>query len=374
MGTIKRTFANNLTSAGKINSTNLDSVVPASNIANSSVTNVTEVSPSIGAAIKGVAGNPPSPSQTLGDMWYDTNLGTLKNVGQGTASWASGASLPATRQNGGQAGLQTAAVFAGGQTPGTYNNNNTYLYDGSSWTSGNNLGTARRSATMMGTQTAALLASSGINNPLTATTATEEWDGTNWTSGGAQNTARYGSFSGGTQTQAVIAGGSGPSVYYDDTEEYNGSSWTTATLMPGNQGNGTSGSDTQTDMYCVAGGPGNKTTSVVYDGTNWTSGASLSGDGRRGTGGAMPSSSSPGFVCAGETATVNPVTITEEWNGTSFSSSTAIPAAHRDPGNGDGGTGEAGLVSGGHSSTAISSSVFEWTGTQQTVKTVTTST
>jgi hypothetical protein len=291
------------------------------------------------------------------------------------ASWATGSSLPAGRQNAGQAGLQTAAVLAGGQAPGTYDNNNTYTYDGSSWTSVNNLGTARRQSAMFGVQTAAVLASTSTGNPQTASTATEEWDGTNWTSGGAQNTARYGAFSGGTLTAGVIAGGSGPSVYYDDTEEYNGTAWTSVTLMPGDQGNGTSGADLQTDMYCVAGGPGNKTTSVVYDGTNWTSGTSISGDGRRGTGGAMTASSSPGFVTAGETATVNPITITEEWNGTSFSSSTALPTATRDPANGDGGTGTAGLVSGGHNPSTIASAVFEWTGsdTSTTARTLTSS-
>ena len=372
MGTITRGLANSITTGGKVVSTSLSGTVAASNVNNESLDSVTAFDSSLGDFVETTASDVTASPTTRGQLFYNTTDGVLKGIRLGTASWASGASLPATRQNGGQAGLQTAAVFAGGQTPGTYNNANTYTYDGSSWTAVNSLGTARRSATMMGTQTAALLASSSTNHPNTATTATEEWDGTNWTSGGAQNTARYGSFSGGTQTQAVIAGGSGPSVYYDDTEEYNGSSWTTATLMPGNQGNGTSGADSQTDMYCVAGGPGNKTTSVVYDGTNWTSGASLSGDGRRGTGGAMPSSSSLGLVCTGETATVNPITITEEWNGTSFSSSTAIPTATRDPGNGDGGTGEAGLVSGGHNASSITGAVFEWTGSQQTLKTITT--
>ena len=116
MGTIKRTFANNLTGAGKIISTGLDSVVPASNIANSSVTNVTEVSPSIGAAIKGVAGNPPSPSQALGDMWYDTDLGALKNFGVQAAAWSSGGNMPTGKTFMSNAGTQTAQLSAGGGT------------------------------------------------------------------------------------------------------------------------------------------------------------------------------------------------------------------------------------------------------------------
>ena len=133
---------------------------------------------------------------------------------------------------------------------------------------------------------------------------------------------------------------------------------------------------TQTSNIIAGGyGPGGVlNTSFKYDGTNWTTGNALSGTARRGNGGAMPSSSSPGFVTGGETATVNPITTTEEYDGTSFSSSTAIPSARRDLASADGGTGAAGLVSGGHSSTAISNSVFEWTGSGiiQT-KTITTS-
>lgn len=318
------------------------------------------------------ASDPSNP--VTGEVWYNSTTNILKVIEATSAgAWATGGALPGARQYAGLAGIQTAAIFAGGQSPGAYNNNTSYTYDGSSWTSTPALQVDRRQATMMGTQASALLGGSGTSPPSTAITASEEWDGSNWSVAGVMNTARYGNFSGGTQTQAVCAGGSGPATYFDDTEEYNGTSWTTVTNMPGNQGGGTSGADLQTDMYCVAGGPGNKTTSVVYDGTNWTSGASLSGDGRRGTGGAMATSSNPGFVTCGETATTNPISVTEEWNGTAFSSSTACPTAHRDQATGDGGTGAAGIVAGGYS-TAISANVFEWTGSgvQQT-KTITSS-
>ena len=309
------------------------------------------------------------PSNPLtGEVWYNSTTNIFKVIETTSAgAWATGGALPAARQYAGLAGTQTASILAGGQSPGAYNNNNSYSYNGTSWTATPNLGTSRRQATMMGTGTSALLAGSGTSPPSTGITTVEEWSGSSWTAGGSIATLRYGNFSGGTQTAAVIAGGSGPGVYFDDTEEYNGTSWTTVTNMPGNQGGGTSGADLQTDMYCVAGGPGNKTTSVVYDGTNWTSGASLSGDGRRGTGGAIATSSNPGFVTCGETATTNPISITEEWNGSAFSSSTACPTAHRDQATGDGGTGAAGIVAGGYS-TAISTNVFEWTGsgTKQT--------
>jgi len=91
MGTIKRTFANSLTGTGKLDATNLDSNIPAANIADASVTNVTTLPESLGQAIKSVAGSPPS--QAVGDIWYNTITGTLKNYVTVAAAWAAGGNL-----------------------------------------------------------------------------------------------------------------------------------------------------------------------------------------------------------------------------------------------------------------------------------------
>ena len=48
MGTIKQTFANNLTGTGKLSTTGLDSNIPAANIADASVTNVTALPEALG--------------------------------------------------------------------------------------------------------------------------------------------------------------------------------------------------------------------------------------------------------------------------------------------------------------------------------------
>ena len=312
-----------------------------------------------GTQIEVLASDPSNPVE--GQVWYNSTSNVLKGANATTAgSWATGGSLPAGRDSAGQAGTQTATILAGGQPPSTYNTDTSYTYDGSSWTSTPSLGTARRNANMFGIQTSAVLAGSNSDQPRTYLTTTEEWDGSSWTAGGAMNTARSGNYSGGTLTQGVIAGANGP-AYSNVTEEYDGTSWTTVTNMPQAYGNGTSGSDSQLSMNCVGGGPGNQTTNLIYDGTNWTTGNALSGDGRRGNRGSMPSSSSPGFVTGGETATTNPITTTEEYDGTSFSSSTAIPTATRDFAGSDGGTGAAGIVSGGVTS-SITANVFEWTG------------
>src|SRR6056300_592288 len=102
MGTIKRTFANSLTGTGKLSATNLDSNIPANNIADASVTNVTTLPESLGQAIKSVAGSPPS--QAVGDIWYHTITGTLKNYVTVAAAWASGGAMGTGTRSGAGAG------------------------------------------------------------------------------------------------------------------------------------------------------------------------------------------------------------------------------------------------------------------------------
>ena len=79
----------------------------------------------------------PSSTGTIeGQIWYDSSSTNFKLIATtGSAAFATGGALPANRQHAGQAGTQTAAIVAGGQSPGQYNNNDSYTYDGSSWTS-----------------------------------------------------------------------------------------------------------------------------------------------------------------------------------------------------------------------------------------------
>ena len=306
-----------------------------------------------------------------GEIWYDSSTGNFKLQTLVASSWASAPTLPGARQPAGQAGTQTAMVLAGGY-PGT--NDTTMTYDGTTWSApGNNLNTARSVCCLWGIQGAAVCAGTGTSGaPYTSGTAAEEYNGTSWSNSNPINTSRFGVFAGGTLTQGVIAGGAGPSTYSAAVEEYDGTSFSSETSIPGAQGNGASGADLQTDMMCVGGGPGTKTTNSYYNGTSWTTKNSLSGSGRRGNMGSINSSSAPGFTTGGETATTNPITTTEEWDGTSFSSGLALPAATRDMAGADGGTGYAGLVSGGFNTTTANQS-FEWTGVQVSSKTITTS-
>ena len=97
MGTIKRTFANNVLADGKIDATDLSGTIPASNIANASVTAVTALPSALGDAIESVATDPVSPSE--GQLWYNTTIGVLKGYLLNSAAWAAGGNLGTTRSN-----------------------------------------------------------------------------------------------------------------------------------------------------------------------------------------------------------------------------------------------------------------------------------
>ena len=200
------------------------------------------------------------------------------------------------------------------------------------WSSGSPLIKARggNSGKNMGTQTAGIVAGGQTSTLPTVVTDTEEYNGSGWTSGGALGTARGNQGGAGTQTAALIVSGNtgGPPIagaLNANVEEYNGTSWSEQNNIP------TSRADhmafgPQTAALASGGIISTATitnTSAEYDGTNWT------------TGGAMGTSreyfSGAGTVSAGVVSGgVPPITANvEEYDGTSFSEVNNLPAARQ---------------------------------------------
>src|SRR6056300_1299959 len=102
MGTITRSFANNITSGGTFDATDLTGTIPSSNIADASVTNITAV-PSL-VATTTVASDPPSPD--AGQIWYNTTDKALRAYVLSSTAWTSGGNLSTGRVNMGGAGTQ----------------------------------------------------------------------------------------------------------------------------------------------------------------------------------------------------------------------------------------------------------------------------
>ena len=220
MGTIKRTFANNVLTDGKIDATDLSGTIPASNIANASVTAVTALPSALGDAIESVATDPVSPSE--GQLWYNTTIGVLKVYKSIGGAWASGGTMATARTLLGGSGTQTAGLGFGGYSTTSANTVSTEEYDGSVWAAGGNLNTGRYTLAGAGTQTAGLAFGGATYPPLVLKNSTEEYDGSAWTNGGNLGTARRLIAGTGIQTSGLAFAGISTAGTTAATEEYTG--------------------------------------------------------------------------------------------------------------------------------------------------------
>ena len=144
------------------------------------------------------------------------------------SSWTEVTNQPEMQTESGSAGSQTAGlIFGGGNNPGL--TAKTKSYDGTNWTEVNALNTAKNRSMgyCIGTQTAAMIAGGDTPGPA-ITGATESWNGTSWTELNDMNTARFLSAGSGSQTSSVVAGGRQGANRYTNTELWDGTSWTEA--------------------------------------------------------------------------------------------------------------------------------------------------
>jgi hypothetical protein len=209
------------------------------------------------------------------------------------STWTSANTYPTSVGNLSGTGTQTAALGIGGYP----NVNTTAEYDGTSWSPGGALGTGRELLAGIGIQTAALVAGGYIRGSEVFTTAVEQYDGSAWTAAPSLNTGLYGRTGNGT-TAAGLAAGGNPSS--NVVEEYNGSSWSTVNTRPYSASTAM-GSGTQTAALNYGGNPASPvTTTVSYDGTNWSSETAMT-TGRSMGGGSPSGTSSSALASTGGT-------------------------------------------------------------------------
>ncbi len=212
-----------------------------------------------------------TPSNTNNSQEYD-----------GT-NWSNGNNINTTRQALVGLGTQTAGMVAGGESP-SGGTNSAETYDGTNFTAAPNMGTARYRLSGSGSDSTACLVFGGRFNPPAADKAqTESFDGTSWTETADLATARQ-QLSGnrGTSSSAIAAGGlPPPASQTTDTEEFTKSTnaitaaaWASSGTYPINAGDIT-GAGTQTAAICQNGrqypGPnGTINNTNTYDGSSWT--------------------------------------------------------------------------------------------------------
>ena len=253
------------------------------------------------------------------------------------SSWTVVNSMNLARAVLGGSGIQTSALGYGGAGAPSNSIAKTEFYDGTNWsTSPADLATGRRYLAGAGSNGSAAVAFQGKSG-VTNTTLTEEYNksanvitGAAWSSGGNLNTGnRNGAAGAGIQTASIIAGG-GYSSPLNNSESYDGSSWTNSPTMGTARGylaGANAGPSTATVIFggLTASSPAIVMTGVTeeYNGTSWSEQNDLSTARRYHAGFGTQTAA----VCAGGDTSPTPrTTAVEEYDGTNWTSGTALPA------------------------------------------------
>ena len=372
MGAITRGIANNILGSGAVDGTDaLTGTIPATNIGNPSLANLTTFPPSVDTgSIPQVAGDPPSPSD--GDVWYNTNTYKLKvrGVSAAAGSWATGTNINTARQYVIGIGTYDSSLAVGGNDPASPGELVlTESWNGSSWTEVNDVNTARFGATSAGVSNTSGLIFMGqdttLGPPTTPnnTSLTESWNGTSWTEVNDLNSDRQDGGGFGTQTSALTFGGYKylPSGGVETlTESWNGTSWTevgdlnTARYKLSESGAGA----TNTAGICAGGDTlsGDTTATESWNGTSWTevNDMNLVRDNLGACG-----TQTAALAFGGEEDSPDAYYAqTEEWNGTSWTEVADLNSGRTRLGS-SGSTSTA-LAIGGNPGTAVTAATEEW--------------
>jgi hypothetical protein len=374
MGSIKQNYANNVLTDGKFDATDLDGVIPNTNINDNSIDNVT-VFGTAGSGIPAVASDPPSP--TVGDTWYNTTTNKFKYAGTGVGSWASGGNMNQGRYYMMGSGISTAALGSGGYGPPASGPSGTSAlnesYNGTSWTEVGDLNTARHAGQAIGFSNTANLVFGG--NPA-AKTVTELWNGSAWTEVNDLNTGRTVMGSAGSTTAGLTFGGNSPPVLAPPpvsalTESWDGTSWTEVNDL-NTARSYARGAGIQTSAIFAG---GSTTVSVgnveLYNGTSWTETTDINT--ARHDGGGSGASNTSALIFGGGTPTPGALTNTESWDGSTWTEVNDMSIA-RAAGPGGFGTSSDAFATGGTPFPGTSQSIAteEWTISPFSAKTVTT--
>ena len=287
----------------------------------------------VGKKIKKVTSDPSAGLD--GEMWYNSTTGTLRGLAISEA-WKSASSGIWQKNTAGGAGTTTAAVVYGGASAsGTVYHNETAEYDGTNFSASGNLGTARQDGGSCGIQTAALFVGGEAAPGNSA--LVEEYNGSTWSEETNIPTSDRGWGSFGLQGAGVMVGGA--TAPTSKCQEYDGSNWTAGGSL--NDGRRLSGMGCGTlTAGLVAGGDPNSNKTETYNGTAWATGNTLNTGRQQGK---MSGPQTLGLVWGGETPSLT--TATEKFDGTSWttSSATLATAVKNNAGNKDNTSGTSAL-------------------------------
>jgi hypothetical protein len=222
------------------------------------------------------------------------------------------------------------------------------VYAGS-WSSKAAMNTGRKGLSGFGTAAASIAATG--NTPSTVTNC-ESWNGSAWSEVNDVNTGKFYRGNNGTATAGLLIGGA-PST--GDVEEWDGTNWTETANYPGNV-TGLIQLGTQTAAFCIGGDvPPYTTATNTYNGSSFTSSTAINTARSSGIGSGLTTAA---VIAGGSTPSATGAT--ELWNGSAWTEVNDLNTA-RDLLAGSGSSSTNSLAFGGLS-TAVTSTE-SWNGT-----------
>ena len=320
----------------------------------------------------------PTASEAVGTVWYNSTGDALKYATQGGGVWASGTNYPQTFQEfPGSAGTSTAALsWAGYQQGGSYLNSS-YEYDGTTWAANVSMNRAAGAYTQgLGTQTAALSGGYYRTSPAATLTDSEDYNGSAWTTTNPTINALGKRTGCGTVTAGLEAGGDdiGPAAPVATSESYDGTSWANVASLNTARSMAATHNGVLTAAFTIGGAsPATNIYANVeeYDGTSWTETTDINTARKtlQGFG-----TTALALVFAGEPSPTVITAATESWNGTTWTEVADLATARFSGGSTTGTTNTGGLCIGGSlGPPGSSNAVEEWADPSYTIKTVTVS-
>ena len=181
-----------------------------------------------------------------------------------------------------------------------------------------------------------------------------------WSAGGSLSIAVYDNVGTGTQNAAISVGGFTTPGVTAATNEYNGSTWASATAAPATVSSAAAAGSLSAALV-FGGNPGGNST-IEYDGTSWTGGGNLIQARGYLFGGAGTQNAAKAFG-----GLLGPIRLasTENYDGSSWSATTCMNVARAALGASQSGTQNSTLAFGGYtvSACAASTCVESWNGT-----------
>jgi len=285
------------------------------------------------------------------------------------SAWTESADMNIIRRNGGGSGTKTdALVFAGDSPPlnPPTTNVRTEAWNGSAWYEVNDMNNESRAMGTMGPQTS-LLAFGGENPDFAYMIQTESWDGTIWTNVNNMNISAQQRRGSGSASSGFAAGGSTSGGFTAATEEWNADvsvgAWVTAnSLNTGRRDGAASGTQTAA-LYFAGTSPGTSKhdETELYNGTSFSEVNDLN-TARDGTASATKGTTTSSLCFGGDNGPER--NETETWNGAVWTEVNNLNTARKVlMGNG---IQTSALAYGGISPTAVVAITESWNGSSWT--------